>query len=159
MKNIFAEIERTKRAIWLFSIVLFIYNILRLISIIAAPYSLDQFINIDTELSISQYQVDFQNYINEESQRLQIPPDSLKTTILYSGCIAAGYIFFSLLLGMRKKFAKYAILSLAFVEIITDVFIGVKYSILPSKISIFVVIMLFLFLFSHNIAKEFNNHP
>ena len=66
---------------------------------------------------------------------------------------------FSLLLGMRKKFAKYIILSLALIEIIMDIVLGIKYSILPSKISIIIAILLFLFLFSHNIAKEFNNHP
>jgi hypothetical protein len=155
MRNIFAEIERTNRAIWLCSILCATYNILRLISIIAAPYSIEQIVNLDDEISILQYQMNFKNYITEESQRLQIPAGSLKKTILYSGFVAVGYIIFSLLLGLRKKFAKYAIVSLALVEIIIDIIFGLKYSILPSKISIFVAITLLLFLFSHNISKEF----
>jgi hypothetical protein len=116
MRNIFAEIKRTNRAIWLCSILCTTYNILKLISIIAAPYSIEQNVYINDEISISKYQVNFNNYINEESQRLQIPAGSLKNTILYSGCMAVGYIIFSLLLGLRKKFAQYAILSLALVE-------------------------------------------
>ncbi len=155
MKDIFAEIERTNRAIVLVAIFLATYNILRLLSIAAAPYSIDQITNIDGGISTSEYQVAFQKYISEESGKLQIPPDSLKITILYSGCIAAGYIIFSLFLGMRKKFARYIILSLIVIEILIDIVYGIKYFILPSKISILIAIFMLLFLFSQNIAKEF----
>jgi len=148
MRNIFDEIEQKKRAIWLVAIFLVTYNILRLFSIVSSPHL------IAVGVSVSEYKTAFQNYINEESERLQMPPDSLKTTILYSGCMAATYIVLSLFLGMRKKFAKYIILSLILVEILMDIVVGIKYSILPSKISILTAIFLFLFLFSHNISKE-----
>jgi hypothetical protein len=154
MRNIFDEIERKKRAIWLAAISLATYNILRLFSIVASPYPVAQFANMDVGVSVSEYQAAFQNYINEESERLQMPPDSLKTIILYSGCMAATYIILSLFLGMRKKFSKYIILSLVLVEILIDIVVGIKYSILPSKISILIAIFLLLFLFSHNISKE-----
>jgi hypothetical protein len=155
MRNIFAEIERKNRAIWLVAILLATYNMLRLLLIIASPYPIDQIANIDAGISISEYQVAFQNYTNEESERLQMSPHSLKITILYSGFMAAGYIIFSLFLGMRKKFARYTVLGLIFIEIMIDIAVGIKYSILPSKISILIAIFLLLFLFSHNIAKEF----
>ncbi len=155
MRNIFSEIERTKRAIWLAAILLLTYNVLRLVSIIAAPYPIDQIAHIDSGISIAQYQVTFQNYLDQESQRLEIPPASLKLTILYSGCLAAGYMIFSLFLGMRRKFARYIIMSLVFIEIITDIVFGIKYSILPTKISLIVAFFLLLFLFSQNISKEF----
>jgi membrane-associated PAP2 superfamily phosphatase len=155
MRNIFSEIKRKKRAIWMVAALLVTYNALRLLSIVAAPYPVDQIVNMDAGISLSEYQVAFQNFINEESAILQMSPDSLKITILYSGCVAAGYIIFSLFLGMRKKFARYAILGLVSVEIVMDIVIGIKYSILPSKISIIIAIILLLFLFSHNIAKEF----
>jgi hypothetical protein len=155
MRNIFSEIERTNRAIWLVAILLAIYNTIRLLSIFVAPYPIDQITNIDAGISVSEYQVAFQNYINKESDRFQMSPDSFKIAITYYGCLAAGYMIFSLFLGMRRKFARYIILGLIYVEIVLDIVGGIKYRILPSKISIIAAILLLLFLFSHNIAKEF----
>jgi hypothetical protein len=155
IRNLFSEIERKNRAIGLAAILLATYNIIRLLSIFAAPYPIDQITNGDIEISISKYQVAFQNYINQESDRLQMSPDSFKIAIIYYGCLAGGYVIFSLFLGMRRKFARYSILSLIFVEIGIDIVAGIKYSILPSKISIIAAILLLLFLFSHNIAEEF----
>ncbi len=138
------------------AILLATYNTFRLLSIIAIPYPIDQIASIDEGISFSEYQVAFRNYINEESERLQIPPESLQIIIVGSGYLAAGYIIFSLFLGMRKKFARYALLNLIFIEIIIDIVVGIKYSILlPSKISIVIAITLLLFLFSQNISKEF----
>ncbi len=155
MKDIFAEIVRKDRAILLVAILLATYNFLRLLSIAAAPYSIDQITDRNIGLSASEYQVAFQKYINNESEKLQMPADTLKRIILSSGCIAAGFIIASLFLGMRKKFAKYLLLGLILVEILIDVFNGINYLILPSKISILSAIFLLLFLFSQNIAKEF----
>jgi hypothetical protein len=155
MRDIFAEIERRNKAILLVAILLATYNTIRLLSIVAAPYSIDQITNRDVGISASEYQVAFQKYISEESEKHQLPPYSLKITILYFGCMAAGYIIFSLFLGMRKKFARYIILSLIFIEILIDIVIGITYLILPSKNSILIAILLLLFLFSQNIAKEF----
>jgi hypothetical protein len=155
VKDIFAEIERKNRAIWFAAILLAIYNVLRLLSIIASPYSIHQIANIDVGRAASEYQVAFQDYINDESERHQMSPDSLKIIILYSGCMAAGYVIFSLFLGMRKNFAMYIVLSLLFIEIFIDIVVGIKYRILPSKNSIIIAIFLLLFLFSPNISNEF----
>ena len=108
MRNIFDEVERKKRAIWLVALLLIIYNSIRLLSIIASPYPIDQIIDKGARISISEYQEAFQIYSNNESERLQMPPDSFKIAILYSGFLAAGYIIFSFFLGMRKKFARYS---------------------------------------------------
>ena len=155
IRNIFSEIERPNRAIRLAAILLAIYNLLRLLSVIAAPYPIDHITNIENKISLSQYQTAFQNYIKEESDRLQIPADTVKISIIYYGCLSAGYVIFSLFLGMRRKFARYLIVCLIVVEIGMDMVAGITYRILPSKISIITAILLLLFLFSHTIAKEF----
>ena len=155
MNDIFGKIERKNRAIWLVAVLLVMYNVLRLLSIVASPYPIDQVANMDIGISVSEYQVTFQNYIIEESEKVQIPPHSLKIIILYSVCMAASYIFLSLPLGMRKKFAKYIVLSLVVVELIIDIYLGIKYSLLPSKNSILIAIFLLIFLYSPNITKEF----
>ena len=155
MRDIFAEISHKNRAIKLVVVLLVVYNLLILIEIIFVPYSIDQIVNADVGISVSEYKVAFKKFINEESENLQMPPAALKIRILSSGCIAASYIIFSLFLGMRKKFAKYIILTLAVFQITIDIVVGIKYSILPSKISVIIAIFLLLFLFSPSISKEF----
>ena len=154
MRDIFAEINRKNRAIKLVVILLVVYNLLILIQIILVPYPVAQIANADVGISVSEYKLAFQKFINEESEKLQMPPAALKVRILSSGCIAASYIVFALFLGMRKKFAKYSILTLVVVQITIDIVVGIKYSILPSKISIIIAIFLLLFLFSPSISKE-----
>ncbi len=155
MRDIFAEIEQKERAIFWIAILLASYNTLRLLSIIAAPYPMDQLVHGDIGNSLAEYQAVWQNYLAIESETLQMSADSLKRIIFYNGCIAAGYIIFSLFLGKRKKFAKYLVTGLVLLEILMDIVVGIKYGILPSKISIIMIIFLLLFLFSPHSAKEF----
>ncbi len=155
MRDIFAGVQRKNRAIWLVAILLATYNVFRLLFIVAVPYSLDQIAHLDVGISASEYQVAFQNYLNEESPSMHMSPDSLKMIIISSGAMAAGYIIFSFLLGIRKKIAKYIVVSLITIELLIDMYLGIKYGILPSKNSIVMAIFLLLFLFSPHISKEF----
>lgn len=155
MRDIFEGIERKSRAIWLVAIVLATYNILRLLSIIASPYSVSQIVKMDIGMAASRYLMRFQEYLAEESTRLQMSPDSFMIIIFCFGCVAAGYVVIALFLGMRKNFARYIVALLIAVEIIIDIAVGIQYSILPSKISIVLAIFLLLFLRSPHIAKEF----
>lgn len=155
MRDIFAEVEQKKRAIFWVAILVATYNMLRLLSILAAPYPIDQLGHGDVGKIMAEYQVVFRQYLAIESDTLRMSPDSLKRIILYSGCMAAGYIIFSFFLGKRKKFARYLVTGLVLVEIFIDIVVGIQYSILPSKISIIMAAFLLLFLSSPNIAKEF----
>ena len=107
MRDLFAEIEQQKRMIWWVAILLALYNILRLFSILAAPYPIDQIVSLARGISYSEYLAVFQNYLQEESGKLQMSPDILKVMIFSFGCMAVSYIFFSIFLGMRYLLAKY----------------------------------------------------
>ena len=155
MKDFFSQINQKNKAIWLIAFLLLVYKVLVFLSIVAAPYSIADITSKNVDISVSEYQRTFQNYINDESAKLKILPDSLKTIVFHSLFLTLNYIIFSPFLGSRKRFAKYVILNLVLIEIFMDIFIGIKYKILPSKISIMVVVFMLMFLFSSNINKAF----
>ncbi len=156
MMDIFAKIVHKNRAIWFVAILLIIYNVLRLFAVIGPPYVIAQIANIDGGISLAEYQVAFISYINEASENLQMAPTILKLSLFYSGLISLAYILFSLYLGMRKKFAKYIVTCLLFIEIVIAIVTGLKQSTLPSIDSTLIAIFILLFLFSPNLAKAFD---
>ena len=137
------------------AILLATYNLLRLIATLASPYAIDHITNLEVGTSFAEYQGVWQKYLAIESNRLQMSPDSLTILMFYSGCMAAGYIIFSFFLARRKKFAKYWVTGLLFVEIVVAIVVGIQYCILPTKLSSIVAIFMLLFFSSATIAKEF----
>ena len=155
MIDIFAEIKQKNRAIWLVAGLLIIYNFLRFFDVVGLPYILTHSAEIAGGLSFPAYQAAFRQYISVEAESLHMTAGFLRLILIYSGFLSLAYILFSVYLGMRKRPARYAVVGLVLVELLLDIVAGVKYGILPSKISVLIALFLLLFLFSPSMAKEF----
>jgi hypothetical protein len=154
MRDLFAEIQRKSRVIRGAALLLAVYNILRLLIIIGSPYQLAEIRDFDVAHLLTGYQTAFQTYIDRESLERKIDPGLLKLIVVYSGCVAAGFIVAAVFLGMLRRFAKCIVLVLIIAELLMDLVAGVGYAILPGKNSILVAFFFLIFLLSPSISKE-----
>ncbi len=110
MIDIFATITDKKRAIWSVAVLLILYNLLRLIAVVAPLYVITRVSNVSNGISFAEYQLAFSTYISETSGNLQADPEILKLQIVCSVIFSTVYILSFFGLGMRKNCEKYCCL-------------------------------------------------
>ncbi len=133
-----------------------LYNLLRLIAVVAPLYVIARVSNVSNGISFAEYQLAFSTYISETSGNLQADPEILKLQIVCSVIFSTVYILSSFGLGMRKKIAKNIVVFLLTIEIFVTLVFQLNQGTISSIFLAFTVICILLFLFSPNLAAEYN---